>query len=44
MAMCLMMGSTVISIASALAMKVILRRENKKLLLDAAFSGQKPIL
>lgn len=43
-AMCLMTGFTVVSIASALTMKVILRRANKILMRDVEASGRKPVL
>lgn len=44
MAMCLMMGFTMISIASAFSMKAILKRENGRLLREAGPAGEKPVL
>ena len=44
MAMCLMMGFSMISIACAFFMKVILRRANEKLVRDADPAGDRPIL
>lgn len=44
MAMCLMMAFSVVSIISALSMKSILKRANKKLLAEAEHTGQVPTL
>lgn len=44
MAMCLMMGFSMISIVSALSMKVILKKANEELLRGADPEGDKPVL